>query len=296
MAHGRAFGGVSASVWIEKSHIRPHIGDMTAEPISLKLVNPDNPPAPLTPEARADIAALALRQHDATGVLMQVVTFLGGQVEDGMKLLPERARARVDAAAIRGLRASYDAAGRSMGGVGRLIATGRAHKALASVSGAFGGLGGLPTALAEIPLATTVIFRAVQRIAQEHGEDPMTIETRAQCLQVFGKGGPEEDDDGIDTSFIGARLGLSGAAINKLISKVAPKFATVLGQKLAAQSVPILGAAAGAGTNYTFISYYTDVAHVHFGLRKLARTYGQEEVAEVFTQAAVDLKKPLLKA
>ncbi len=269
---------------------------MTADPDTLHPVNPDDSSIPLTDEARAQIARLAARQHNATGVLMQVVTFLGGQVEDGMKLLPASTRARLDAAATRGLRASYDAAGRSQGGIGRFIATDRAHKALASVTGALGGLGGLPTALAELPLATTVIFRAVQRIAAEHGEDPMAVETRAQCLQVFGKGGPGSEDDGIDTSFIGARLGLSGAAINKLISKVAPKFATVLGQKLAAQTVPILGAAAGAGTNYTFVSYYTDIAHVHFGLRHLARTYGADQVADAFTLEAIRLKNPLLKA
>jgi uncharacterized protein (DUF697 family) len=46
--------------------------------------------------------------------------------------------------------------------------------------------------------------------------------------------------------------------------------ATVLGQKLAAQAVPIFGAVAGAATNYAYTSYYTDMAHVHFGLRKLA--------------------------
>lgn len=269
---------------------------MKSNPDTLRVVNPDNPPAPLTDIARAQIAALANRQHNATGVLMQVVSFLGGQVEDGMKMLPEGARARLDAAATRALRASYDAAGRSQGGMGRFIATDRAHKALASVSGALGGLGGLPTALAELPLATTVIFRAVQRIADEHGEDPMAIETRAQCLQVFGKGGPGDDDDGVDTSFIGTRIGLSGAAVNKLISKVAPKFATVLGQKLAAQTVPILGAAAGAGTNYTFVSYYTDVAHVHFGLRALARVHGTDAVADAFHADLAALKKPLLKA
>lgn len=269
---------------------------MTNTPDAMRVINPDDPPAPLNDAARAQITALATRQHDASGVLMQVVSFLGGQVEDGMKLLPASTRARLDGAATRGLRASYDAAGRSMGGMGRFVATDRAHKALASISGALGGLGGLPTALAELPVATTVIFRAVQRIAAEHGEDPLAVETRAQCLQVFGKGGPGDGDDGVDTSFIGARIGLSGAAVNKLISKVAPKFATVLGQKLASQTVPILGAAAGAGTNYTFVSYYTDMAHVHFGLRALARTHGVEQVETAFHQDLAKLKKSLFKA
>jgi hypothetical protein len=270
---------------------------MKTDPPEMRLVNPDNPPPQLDDAARARIAVLAARQVKANGLVMQAVSFIGGQVEDGLKLLPTRTRAQLDAAATRALRASYDAAGRSQGGgMGRLIATDRAHRALASVTGAFGGLGGLPTALAELPLATTVIFRAVQRIAAAHGEDPTAPETRAQCLHVFGKGSPDPADDGIDTSFIGARLSLSGAAINKLISKVAPRFATVLGQKLATQAVPLLGAAAGAGTNYAFVGYYTEVAHVHFGLRQLARTHGDDAVADAFTAEVVRLRSPLLKA
>ena len=46
--------------------------------------------------------------------------------------------------------------------------------------------------------------------------------------------------------------------------------------------MPILGAAAGAGTNYAFVDYYVEMAHVHFGLRKLARTYGEDAVSEQF--------------
>ena len=35
----------------------------------------------------------------------------------------------------------------------------------------------------------------------------------------------------------------------------------------------MLGAAAGAATNYAYTSYYQQMAHVHFGLRKLARKH-----------------------
>ena len=113
---------------------------------------------------------------------MQIVTLSGSQVEDGLKLIPSNIRNRLDAAATHGLRTSYDAAGLSQHGIGRFIATDRVHKALASITGALGGLGGLPTALVELPLATTVIFHAIQRIAAKNGEDPMIAETRAQCL------------------------------------------------------------------------------------------------------------------
>jgi uncharacterized protein (DUF697 family) len=43
-----------------------------------------------------------------------------------------------------------------------------------------------------------------------------------------------------------------------------------MGQKLAAQAVPVLGAMAGAATNYAYTTYYQEMAYVHFGLRKLS--------------------------
>ena len=44
----------------------------------------------------------------------------------------------------------------------------------------------------------------------------------------------------------------------------------------------MIGAAAGAGTNYAFTDYYVEMAHVHFGLRALARQHGEEAVLEEF--------------
>lgn len=256
---------------------------MQTDDDTMKEVNPDAPTGRLTEAANAQIAALVAQQRSANGVLMQAVNFVGGQVEDGLKLLPKSVRGQIDGAARSALQKSYDLAAHSRGGsVGRAIGSDRMHRILGTISGALGGLGGLPTALLELPVATTIIFRAVQRVAQEHGEDPTTQETRLQCLAVFGAGAPGADDDGVDTAFIGARLSLTGAAVNGLIGKVAPRFATVLSQKLASQAVPVLGAVAGAGTNYAFVDYYVAVAHVHFGLRRLAREFGEDTVADEF--------------
>ena len=80
----------------------------------------------------------------------------------------------------------------------------------------------------------------------------------------------------------GARLGLTGAAVNGLIGRVAPRFARIFLQKLASKTLPVLGAAAGASTNYAFTNYYIQMAHVHFGLRKLACKYGEQPVLDVF--------------
>ncbi|SEN36205.1 EcsC protein family protein [Loktanella fryxellensis] len=240
---------------------------------------------PLTDADRDRITALADRQRRANGLLMRAINFVGGQVEDTLKILPKAVRTQIDGAARVALENSYELAAKSRGGpVGQAVNTDRMHKVMATLSGALGGLGGLPTALAELPVATTMIFRAVQGVAAQYGEDPTSSETRLQALAVFGAGAPVDGKpaDGIDTSFIGARLGLSGAAVHTLIGRVAPRFATVLTQKLASQAVPLLGAAAGAGTNYAFTQYYVEMAHVHFGLRQMVRTHGEDAVLDLF--------------
>ena len=262
----------------------------------MKTIDPDLDLAPFDDEAKGAVAKLAHRQRRANGLMMQVVTFAGGQVEDGMKLLPKGTRDQIETAAKRALTKSYDAAQKSREGVPGKLSGDRAHRVLGTISGALGGVGGLPTALAELPVATTIIFRAVQDVAAAHGEDATSEETRVECLRVFGAGGPGDQDDGIDTSFIGARLTITGAAVNGLISRIAPKFATVLGQKLATQAVPILGAVAGAGTNYAFVDYYVEMANVHFGLRKLARRHGDEAVLDHFHKVLAEGRLPVKKA
>ncbi|WP_386679946.1 EcsC family protein [Loktanella sp. R86503] len=251
----------------------------------MKTINADlSPKAPLGEAERARIRALAERQRRANGILMRAINFVGSQVEDTMKLLPKGARGQIDAAARSALAQSYEVAAKSRSGsLGQAVNTDRMHKVMATLSGAVGGFGGLPTALAELPVATTMIFRAVQGVAAQYGEDPADPETRLHALAVFGAG--EAGEDGVDTSFLGARLGLSGAAVHTLIARVAPRFAAVLTQKLATQAVPILGAAAGAGTNYAFTQYYVEMAHVHFGLRKMLREHDAQEVENIFHTA-----------
>ena len=39
--------------------------------------------------------------------------------------------------------------------------------------------------------------------------------------------------------------------------------------------LPLLGAAAGAATNYAYTSYYQQMAHVQFGLRRLSQDSGR---------------------
>jgi hypothetical protein len=259
----------------------------------MKLVNPDRP---LDDVGRERVAAIVARQRKANGHLMTAINFVGGQVEDALKVLPKGARDQIDTAARAALKHSYNAASRSRAGIGQRVVGDGVHRTLATLSGALGGLGGLPTALAELPVATTLIFRAVQGVASSYGEDPLSEETRLECLRVFGAGGPTADDDGVNTSFFGARLSLTGPALQGVLAKVAPRFAAVLTQKLAAQAVPLIGAAAGAGTNYAFTDYYTAMAHVHFGLRALCREYDDGQTLDEFHRQLALSKVPVTRA
>jgi hypothetical protein len=89
--------------------------------------------------------------------------------------------------------------------------------------------------MAELPVTTTVLLRSIQGVAAEHGFDPATEGVQFDCIQVFAAAGPLGKNDGADLAFYSTRVAVSGAA-----------------------------------TNYAYTSYYQDIAHVHFRLRKLA--------------------------
>ncbi|MEP5154841.1 EcsC family protein, partial [Planktotalea sp.] len=148
------------------------------------------------------------------------------------------------------------------------------NTAATTAMGAAGGMGGLPTAFAELPVTTTVLLRAIQGIAAEYGFDPADPEIQAECLHVFAAAGPLANDDGADMGFLSARVTLTGATVQGIITQIAPRLGAAFGQKLAAQAVPLIGAVAGAATNYAYTSYYQEMAHVHFGLMRASETYG----------------------
>jgi hypothetical protein len=139
----------------------------------------------------------------------------------------------------------------------------------------------------------TLILHAIRQAARAEGFDPDAPEIRAECIRVFGAGSPLAEDDGINTSFVSARLTLTGPAVQKVIASVAPKLAAALGQKLAAQAIPVIGAVTGAALNAAFLNYYTEVARVRFSLLRLSQIHGAEQVLAEF-RTAVDA--PRLRA
>ena len=154
-----------------------------------------------------------------------------------------------------------------------------------ALSGAVGGAGGLATALAEIPLSVTLILNAIRAEARAAGFDPDAVGVREDCLRIFGAGSPLAGDDGVNTSFLTARLALPGPAVQNLIATIAPRLALVLGQKLAAQAVPVLGAVTGAALNAAFLNYYRELARIRFALVRLYEVHGTDPVNAAFAAA-----------
>lgn len=250
---------------------------MTARPGDVEVVD--------VPACAAEVAVLAAKMRAANGPMMRFVTRVGGSIEDRLRVLPGPFRDGLAALTERLLSDTYRAAA-SIGALPLVPRAGRRlHRAVATLSGAAGGAAGLGSAVLELPGTVALIFGAMQKAAAEHGYDPASEDVRKICLDILGSGGPGAWDDGVNASFVGARLSLSGTALNAILARVAPRFGIVLGHKLASQIVPVLGAAAGAGVNYVFMDYYQQMAQVRFGLKRLAETHGEETVVSAFRVA-----------
>ncbi|MDQ2093231.1 EcsC family protein [Rhodalgimonas zhirmunskyi] len=250
----------------------------------------DNPPANFDAEAQLD--ALARRYQSAGGAGLQVLNLIGGQAESLLDKLPDGIRTRLGEQTETALNIALRAASTSRRAVPDQPSW--INTALTAAMGAAGGMGGLPSALAELPVTTTFLLRAIQGIAAEHGFDPEEEGVKFDCIQVFAAAGPLDTDDGSDLAFISTRLLLRGQTIQTLIARVAPRLSVVLGQKLAAQTLPVLGAVAGAATNYAYTSYYQEMAHVHFGLRRLAITTDRD-FADLVEDLRERIAKPVVK-
>lgn len=215
------------------------------------------------------IDRLARRYVAAGGLGMEIMSLTGSGAEGLIKRLPDILGQRLDRLTRIALMRAFSVAGGS-----RRVLRDRGDwfNRMASVlSGAIGGAGGIAGAAVELPVTVTLLLRAILDIAAEHGLDPDSDDVRKECLRIFADAGPMAEDDDVDLGLLAARLSVTGQTVQGLIGKVAPRLSAALGQKLAAQAAPVLGAVAGASINYTFTRYYQEIARVHFGIMRLSR-------------------------
>ncbi|WP_417248185.1 EcsC family protein [Celeribacter sp.] len=222
-------------------------------------------------DAAIDDLARRLRRANSGG--MQILNVVGGSADGLFNRLPVPVRSRMESATMAALETALDGATRTRAAGYRGNAW--LSRALASGLGAAGGAGGLPSAMAELPVTTVVLLHTIQSVAEDYGFDPTRDDVRKACIQTFAAAGPLSDDDGADLAFLTARTTLTGATVHAILARVAPRLSLVLGQKLAAQAVPVLGAVAGAATNYVYTGYYHEIAHVTFGMLRMAEDSDQ---------------------
>jgi hypothetical protein len=238
-----------------------------------------------------ELRSIARSYLEAGGVVEKIAAWAGQHVSKLFGLVPEGWHDQMNHAADLALRLSYAAAettqptadpetwvNRAKG----MLSGERSHRIATAVSGAIGGVGGLATTAGDMVVTTTLILRSIQQIAIEYGEDITDEEVRLQCLGVFGFGGPLTEDDGVETGLYSIRLALRQKVLVEVVKAVLPRFGIVMSEKALAQAAPILGAVAGAAINPTFTSYYQQMAHVHFRLRKLEKSHPADEVSACF--------------
>jgi len=253
-----------------------HIGAMTQLP-ALK-----------GPDLEVELTGLAHAYNRANGPLLRLVNRLGGGIEAQMRLLPDFLRVEIERAVTVALTKAHGVAavGRFAPNLGRRGAT-----FAAMATGAAGGAAGLAGSLVELPVTITVMMHAIRAEAAAAGFDPDDPAVRLTCLEVFAAGSPLRGDDGVNTAFMSARMAVAGGGFQRILAVVVPRMTLILGEKLALQAVPILGAVTGAALNAMFLNYYREVARVRFRLLRLAETHGAEAVLMGFARAQ---EKPVL--
>ena len=268
-----------------------------SEPTNLPVTRGEIVPVDGAIEAD-DLAALgrAVKALEHQNFATRIANMVGRQLGTLGHFIPSAVRGIVDKAAEKAIAGALDVA---VGSLARTTPrdTRRLHKAAAAMSGAAGGLFGLSSLPVELPLSTIIILRSIADIARQSGENLADPATALACLEVFALGAHEREDTYTDSGYFAVRGVLAkavseatrymaqGAAVEagspilvRLISQIGARFGVVVSEKIAAQAVPILGAAGGAAVNYAFAEHFQSIASGHFTVRRLERTYGKEAV------------------
>jgi hypothetical protein len=264
------------------------------------LASDDLASVDLAPE---DLAALSRARHalENPGLAARIANVIGQPIEGLVRMLPEGAQGVVSEAVQKALRVALAAALKTSRRQGGRPSRDRLHQAMVGASGAVGGFFGMAGLALELPVSTTLMLRSIAEIARSQGEDLETAEGRLECLTVFALGGPAGRDDAAESAYFAVRaalakalsdaaqhlaargLGAKGAPIvARLVAQVAGRFEAAVAEKVAVQSVPIVGSASGAAINLAFIRHFQAMAWGHFTVRRLERQYGTERVRKAY--------------
>ncbi len=239
---------------------------------------------------------------ESPGLAARITNLLGAPIEKGFDLLPEGWSEVVSSSTRKALQVAVDSAILTMNNkrAGESSAN-TLHKILVAGSGAVGGFCGLPALPIELPVSTTIMMRSIADIARSEDHvlsDPLV---KISCIEVFSLGGPGKDDDAVETGYFAIRSGLAKSvtdaarylaknglieknspALVKLIGQIASRFGIQVSEKMAAQAIPVIGAAGGAFINSLFIDHFQTIARGHFIVLRLEKKYGLDAVKQAY--------------
>ncbi len=226
---------------------------------------------------------------------------VGAPIEKGMQLLPASASEVINHSTRAALDKALQLAITSLDDRHVRPSSNFLHKMIVAGTGAGGGAFGLAGLPVELPISTLVMLRSIADVARSEGELIRSPEAKLACIEVFALGGQSKSDDATETGYFAVRAALqrvvSDAAryiserglaqkgapvIVRLITQVASRFGIVVSEKVAAQAVPIIGAAGGAIVNWLFIDHYQDIARGHFIIRRLERSHSPDVIRDVY--------------
>ena len=230
------------------------------------------------------------------GFAIKIANTVGKPAEKLIEALPAKVSKNITKVTIGALGKATDAALFTLKEIPGKKPSNWGHKIAVTCSGAAGGFFG-PFALApELATSTVLMLRSVADIARSEGESLSDADAKLACLEVFAMGsGKSAEDDAADSAYYTVRAAMAGAVreaavflaekkltekgapvLIKLITSIAERFSITVTEKMAAQSLPIIGAVGGAGINLLFMDHFQDMAKGHFTVRRLERIYGTE--------------------
>jgi hypothetical protein len=240
---------------------------------------------------------------EAPGFFIHMTNWLGTPVEAGLKRLPQGAQAVIQDATHAALTKALDLALATLDPGSREESSNWLHKLAVGATGAAGGFFGLAGLAVELPVSTGIMLRSIADVARSEGENLHEVESRLACLEVFAFGGRSDRDDASESSYLIVRALLareivqsveylaerglakeSGPVLLRLITRIAQRFGVQVGEKAAAEALPILGAVGGATLNLLFMDHFQDMARGHFIYRRLERNYGAMKVELAYRQ------------
>ena len=227
----------------------------------------------------------------------KITGLIGMPIEKALKLLPDKWAEVINGATRKSLETALQAALLTLDDKPQPSSWEFLHKLAVGAIGAGGGALGLPGLPVELPLSTAIMLRSIADIARSEGERLRTPGAKLACLEVFALGGRSKSDDASESAYFLIRGALANSvseavgyitertlveegapAIVRFITQLATRFGVNVSQKVAAQAVPVIGAAGGGVINVLFIDHFQEMARGHFIIRRLERTYDPQLV------------------